>query len=137
MSARILLLVLASALLAPPGAAPGPGAPQASATHHVHMLAVAGSAFQYDPPLLQVAVGDTVSFHSHDILHSATSGATLESEPVEGAVPAALHLNAFDTGPTPGQTSRSVVVGSAGAFAYYCTVGFHRLFGMHGLVVAS
>lgn len=138
MRAPFLLLLSIVTLAGPIAAGLGPApAPQAAAAHHVHMLVVGGAVFQFDPPVLQVAAGDSVVFHSHDILHSATSGLLLETEPAEGLAPPNARLNAFDTGATPGGQTRTVTIGEAGAYPYYCTVGFHRLFGMHGIVLAQ
>lgn len=133
MPSRIFLLVAVAALAMPLAGAPGPGA---DAVHHVHMLAM-GNVFVFDPPIVLAAAGDTVVFHSHDILHTATAGLTLETEGAEAAAPASLHLNAFDTGTLPGGSTSVVSVPEQGAFPYYCKVGFHRLLGMHGVIVAS
>lgn len=138
MQSRIALMLTIAALTTPLAAALGPvEAPQANATHHVHMMVVGGAVFQYDPPVLQTAVGDTVVFHSHDIQHTATSGLLTETEPAETLAPGALNLNAFDTGAVAGGASSSVTIGGSGAYPYYCAIGFHRLLGMHGLIVAQ
>ena len=138
MQSRVVLMLSVAALAMPLAAALGPiAAPHANASHHVHLMVVGGTAFQYDPAVLLVAAGDTVIFHSHDILHSGTSGLLTETEVAEALVPGTLHLNSFDTGAIPGGQTSSVVIGEAGAFPYYCTVGFHRLLGMHGLILAA
>lgn len=139
MQSRLVLALTIAVLAMPFAAAVGPvAAPQANATHHVHMMSVAGgAAFQYDPAVLQVAAGDTVVFHSHDAIHTATSGLLTETEVAEAVAPGELRLNAFDTGSLASGASRSVTIGSSGAYLYYCNVGFHRLLGMHGLIVAA
>lgn len=133
-----LLTLLAAALLTASlaaGLAPVAPATPAQAEHHVHVLMM--GAFVFDPPVLQVAVGDSVVFHSHDNVHTATSGLLSETEVAEAALPGALHLDAFDTAFLAAGDSEAVTIGEAGAFPYYCKVGLHRLLFQHGLIVAQ
>lgn len=109
-----------------------PEAPRTAAVHHVHMLAT--PFFRFDPPMLDVAPGDVVKFHSHDVLHTATSGLFTETEPVEAAAPASLRLNSFNTGLVARDTTTLLTVGEPGNYPYYCAVGLHRLFFMHGVL---
>lgn len=103
--------------------------------HHVHLLST--PIFHFDPPVVQARPGDVIAFHSHDLQHTATSGLATETEPAEGAAPADLQLNAFNTGTILGGTTASVTLQAPGAYPYYCAVGFHRLLFMHGAILVN
>lgn len=129
-----LLLVTLVALTLPLTASAltlAPAPPSANAT--VNVVATCGVACTFDPPLVAIKPGDTVVWRIANICHSVTAGLTTETEGIEGVIPGA---NAFDSGALcAGTYSRTF--SEAGAFLYYCNVGFHRLLGMHGAVVVA
>lgn len=140
MRTMLLLAIALATFTAPLGGAalpPDGEGPGVHATHHVHMFAGPVATFLYDPPVLVAKPGDTVIFHSHDILHTSTSGILTETEVAESLAPSSLHLNSFNTGLVGGGLSASVTLTGEGAYPYYCQVGFHRLLGMHGVIVVK
>lgn len=139
MRTMLLLAIALATFTAPLGAAallPDGEGPAVHATLKVKMMSD-GPLFRYDPPVLQARPGDTIVFTSIGLLHTATSGIATETEVAEGLAPGALHLSSFDTGLVGSGLSASVTLTEEGAYPYYCQVGFHRLLGMHGLIVVK
>jgi amicyanin len=68
--------------------------------------AVSISGMKFDPPKLEVAVGDTITFTNQDAApHTATAN--------DGS---------FDTGRLSRGQSATVTIGAAGTFDYICTI---------------
>lgn len=135
-----LLLLLAAALAAPVAVgAVGlvPAGPSANAVA-VDMQCV-GLSCVFNPPVVAIRAGDTVTWRAVNVCHTATSGAAPQAESAEAAAPAALNLNAFDSGQrcADGVATFSHTFGQSGVYKYYCAVGFHALGGMQGAVVVA
>lgn len=82
-------------------------ADEAPATGKVHRIKIRAMAF--DPPLLTVGVGDTVTWINEDFVpHTATAA--------KGTRPA------FDSGTLAPKASWSLVVTTPGELAYLCTL---------------
>lgn len=128
--------LLATALPLTTGAFGGPGpaavGPMAQATVTV-VASCGGVQCAFDPPVVQVAPGDTVVWSFANACHSVTAGALTEAEAAEGAFPG---FNAFDSGQVCANEGRTFqhTFGESGLFPYYCATGFHRVIGMHGAV---
>lgn len=102
---RARTLVLAVALLAPALLGALPGEPPAAGKPRVRRVAITG--FQYRPPRVEAAVGDTVEWTNGDIVaHSASAD--------DG--------KAFDSPDLAPKGVWRTVVRAKGTFAYHCAL---------------
>jgi plastocyanin len=128
-------------LLVLPGVAaaglPGPGAQAEDATVTASCLLDLNLVCTFDPPLLQVAPGTTVTWVVENACHTFTAGISAETELAEQLAFGVGNLNAFGSGQTCAGGSFSHTFANAGAYKYYCAVGFHRFLGMQGVVLVS
>jgi len=136
---RVLAPALALLLLAPLALAlPLPAPPRAAATWTI-VVGPPSLPFQtlgYTPEVVQAAPGDTIVFTFRGG-HSTTTGIDVATEPYESQLPAALHLNAWDSAVLHAGDTFSVTLTDPGVYLYYCKVGNHRNAGMRALVVVG